>query len=236
MLSSHRIFSTATGVDKSGAAAPLAYRVVADCHAKNNQIDDEWLVRDQGVIARQLGYTPREYAQKYIDDNGGPDNCQRPFTPADEVAGPYKGIGNSNEWGQRYADILNKIMSHEFSVVAKEYDRACQLEQPSGKTGHSHHDAESFWMGLRACFPSATFSIDHQIGREDPLMSPRAAIRWSLHGKHEGVGMFGAPSGADVYVMGICHAEFGPWGLRREYVLIDEVAIWKQILLAAENT
>jgi hypothetical protein len=38
--------------------------------------------------------------------------------------------------------------------------------------------------------------------------------------------------------MGICHAEFGPYGheggaaIRREFALIDETAIWKQILLA----
>ena len=31
--------------------------------------------------------------------------------------------------------------------------------------------------------------------------------------------------------MGISHAEFGPWGLKREFVLIDETAIWKQILM-----
>ena len=42
------------------------------------------------------------------------------------------------------------------------------------------------------------------------MMPPRAAIRWSLSGKHEGAGRFGTPSGADVYVMGISHAEFGP--------------------------
>jgi hypothetical protein len=31
--------------------------------------------------------------------------------------------------------------------------------------------------------------------------------------------------------MGISHAEFGPWGLRREYTLLDDVAVWKQIHL-----
>ena len=31
--------------------------------------------------------------------------------------------------------------------------------------------------------------------------------------------------------MGMSQAEFGPWGLRREYTLIDETAIWKQIIL-----
>ena len=33
-------------------------------------------------------------------------------------------------------------------------------------------------------------------------------------------------------VLGASHAEFGPWGLRREFTLYDETAIWKQILLA----
>ncbi|MEM9638069.1 MAG: nuclear transport factor 2 family protein, partial [Pseudomonadota bacterium] len=56
-------------------------------------------------------------------------------------------------------------------------------------------------------------------------------LRWSLHGKHSGWGRFGAPTGAEVYLLGICHAEFGPWGLRREYVIFDETTIWKQILL-----
>ena len=63
-----------------------------------------------------------------------------------------------------------------------------------------------------------------------------AAVRWALSGKHSGWGMFGAPSGADVYVWGVSHAEFGPWGangwgIRREYVIFDEVMIWKQIHL-----
>ncbi len=97
-------------------------------------------------------------------------------------------------------------------------------------------DADSFWMGLRAAFPAATFSIDHVIGHEDPLMPPGSAVRWSLHGKHSGWGAWGNPTGAEVYILGICHAEWGPfgsngWGLRREYVHIDETAIWKQILM-----
>ena len=61
-------------------------------------------------------------------------------------------------------------------------------------------------------------------------MPPRAAVRWSLHGKHSGWGRFGKPTGAEVYIMGISHAEFGPRGLRREWTLYDETAIWMQIL------
>ena len=84
-------------------------------------------------------------------------------------------------------------------------------------------------MGLRASFPNADFTIEHQIGRDDAMMPPRAAIRWGLNGKHEGWGSFGAPTGANVYIMGASHVEFGPRGVRREFILFDETAIWKQI-------
>ena len=91
-------------------------------------------------------------------------------------------------------------------------------------------------MGLRASFPNAQFTIHHQIGRDDPMMMPRAAIRWSLWGKHDGWGVFGAPTGAVVYVLGISHAEFGALvtdvpRVRREFTLFDETSVWKQILL-----
>ena len=49
-------------------------------------------------------------------------------------------------------------------------------------------------------------------------------------------GAFGEPTGAEVYVFGITHAEYGELvsgapKLRREWTLYDETAIWKQILL-----
>ncbi len=78
----------------------------------------------------------------------------------------------------------------------------------------------------------AGWAIDHQIGLDDPMMPPRAPVRWSLTGRHDGWGTLGRPTAAQVYVMGVTHAEFGPRGLRREFTLLDETAVWKQILLA----
>ena len=234
MLSSHRILSTAThlgsGIYGSPTGKKLKYRIIGDCHAINNQINDEWLVRDQGAIVRQLGMKPKAFARKLIEKNQNSSNNNSPLTLKSNKQGPYKGKGNDNKWGEQYKNILTGIMNADLAIIPKSYDRACVLEYPSGKTGHSYDDADSFWMGLRASFPSAKFSIDHQIGREDDLMPPRAAIRWSLAGKHDGFGMFGKPTGAEVYILGISHVEFGPWGIRREYVLFDETAIWSQII------
>ena len=232
-LSSHRILSSAThGGD--GAYGPatgrrLQYRVIADCFARDNQISDEWLIRDQGAVVRQLGIEPKRFAAERLAAGGG--SGQRPLTPDNDVAGPYLGAGNDDPWGIRYAGILSGLMAADMASISTVYDRAVQLETPGGVTGHGWGAADGFWMRLRSAFPSAEFHVHHRIGREDPLMPPRAALRWSLWGKHDGFGAFGPPTGAQVYVLGISHAEFGPRGVRREWVLFDEVAIWTQILL-----
>ena len=235
MLSSHRILSTAThlgdGVYGKATGKKLRYRIIADCHAIDNQINDEWLIRDQGAVVRQLGWDPKEYAIDLIEREGGPENCVQPFHPSIDQVGPYTGRGNDNAWGAKYADILNRIMGADLGVIPSEYDRAVTGFYPGGKELISTNGVDDFWIGLRAAFPSASFTIDHQIGREDPMMSPRAAIRWSLTGKHDGWGAFGKPSGAEVHVMGISHVEFGPWGIRREYTLFDETSVWKQIAM-----
>ena len=122
-------------------------------------------------------------------------------------------------------------MGADLAVIQREYDRACVLGYPGGINGRSREPAEQFWCGLLSSFPNAEFSIDHQIGREDPMLPPRSAIRWSLNGTHDGWGSYGPPTGAKVFIMGFSHAEFGPWGIRSEYTVFDETAIWKQILL-----
>ena len=235
LLSSHRLICTAThardGVYGKATGTKLTYRILADCAARDNQIYDEWLVRDQGAIVRQMGWDAKQYAIDLIAKEGGPERCVKPMTPANDVQGGYRGRGNDHPVGQRYADILTRMMGADFSVIVKEYDRACHLEYAGGVTGHGWSDADQFWLGLRAAFPSAKFEIHHVIGSDDPDFSPRAAVRWSLTGRHDGWGAFGVPTGAEVYIMGMCQAEFGPWGLRREYALYDETAIWKQIAL-----
>ena len=233
-LSSHRILSTAThhgGVFGPASGRKLTFRTIADTFCRDNRVWDEWLIRDNAAIAAHLGHSAQDAARSAILAG---DHAM-PLTAQTDVAGPYSGKGNDSPWGARHAKILRAFMAADFSVTDKHYDRACHLSLPGGREVHGRAEATTFWLALRAAFPTARFTIAHQIGRHDPLMPPRSAIRWSLSGCHEGWGMFGAPSGAEVHVMGVSHVEFGPRGLRREVTLFDEIAIWKQILLHREG-
>ncbi|GFE65248.1 nuclear transport factor 2 family protein [Litoreibacter roseus] len=239
-LSSHRLICTATHTQQGIYGPPtgraLTYRIIADCFCADNQVKDEWLVRDQSAIVQQMGFDVIDWTRDLIRREGGPEHCVQPFSPALNIEGPYQGRGTDDPWGQTLADVLYRIMSAEFSTIPGRYDRAAALAYPGHKTGTGPRDADGFWLGLRASFPSAKFEIHHIIGAQDPQTSPRAAVRWSLDGVHDGWGHFGRPTGANVHVMGITHAEFGPYGhedgtVRREWTLFDETAIWKQILL-----
>jgi hypothetical protein len=231
MLSSHRLLSTAThlgdGAYGRATGRRLTWRIIADCHARNGVIDDEWLIRDQGAIVRQMGLSPEDHARARLAAGAPP-----PLTPDTDIPGPYRGRGNDDEWGQRHEALLRRIMAADFATIPRDYDRAVRLDSPGGATGHGWGAVDALWLGLRAAFPDAAFTVHHRIGRaDDPLMPPRSALRWSLHDTHSGWGAFGPPSGATVYVLGLSHAEWGPRGLRREVTLWDETAIWQQILM-----
>jgi predicted ester cyclase len=231
-FSSHRsiITGTQTGDSPFGPACGKRYhaRCIADCAVKDGVFVDEWLVFDTGSILRQLGQGPRDHARRLIAAEGGPDGACRPFTPDQDLPGVYAARGNETATGTRFADILTRIMRKDVAVIGRTYDRAVRIEHP-GAGGWTCNFAEAAWMALRSSFHTASFAIHHVVGNDEPGRPPRAAVRWSLDGLHSGYGKFGAPTGAQVHVMGISHAEFGPWGLQREFTQYDEVAIWKQI-------
>ena len=139
-LSSHRLLTMGThlgnGYFGKATGKRFVIRAIADCSAINNQINDEWLIRDTAGIVKQLGMDPKSFAIDLIEREGGPENCIKPFSPSIDVKGPYNGSGNDNEWGQKLGAILTGIMQKNYSVIQKEYDRAVQTEHPGSTTVH----------------------------------------------------------------------------------------------------
>ena len=106
MMSSHRIVTQAThsrsGIYGTASGAQLTYRVIAYCHAINNQINDEWLIRDQSSVVQQLGWDVQDYARTTIQEEGGAESCVHPYVPEMEPADvPPVDTGNDNQWGQQ---------------------------------------------------------------------------------------------------------------------------------------
>ena len=234
-LSSHRILSPMTHAGAGRfAAAPLgrtAYaRTIADCVCVGNRIVHEWLVRDQGAIALQLGLEPRALAQRWLNLAAGTAMPQMPPAPA-----PYRSFIDPSPLAQAYADTWVRLWSANFADAVGQYDERVISALPNGQTAVGRVALADFWHSLRCAFPQASFSVEHLVANPRPGRATAVCLRWRVRATHDGAGRFGAPTGKPVHVLGICHAEIEHGRVLREWVLIDEIALWMKLLNPIEG-
>jgi predicted ester cyclase len=227
-LSSHRIISTMThlGDGNFGAATGrrIHVRTIADCVCKDNRIVHEWLVRDQGAIARQVGLAPGELARRWLDAAGG---WVKP------VAGPapagYRSHLDEAPAAVGYAAALRQ-MAFGRADAAAAYDDAVHHQGPGGQVRYGQEEVQQFWGALFGALRVGAFDVEHLAFQQGGGRADRAALRWRAQAVHTGAGMFGTPTGRPVELLGINHVEFFRGRVLREWVLLDEVALWMQVL------
>ena len=233
--SSHRILSKGTHLGDGFYGKPTSkdifYRVIADCACKNNQVYDEWIVRDQGAMVRQIGYSPKEFAQIMIDKEGGLKKAKKLFDKSEIKPSDYHPENvRINSAGEKYSKILNSVFEEGYDF--RDYNRASNIYWPGNRLGHGREDVAKFWNSLKNIFTEIKFSIEHVGYLDEPNKNPRASIRWFLEGMHSiDSEEYGKKTNSKLFIMGINHVELNKDSIIREWVLFDEVAIWKQILM-----
>lgn len=230
-LSSHRIVSPMTHAG-AGAFGPatgrrVVARTIADCVCRDNRIIHEWLVRDQAAIARQVGIEPRELARRWLDERG--------FTPATppEVPAGYRSFIDDEAVAAAYAGLWSTLwQGRELQALSAAHDEATAVAIPGGETLVGHAHVQQFWAGWLASFENPGFSVEHLVANRRPGRCDVVAMRWRLRGHATGAGRYarGVRGGAPLQVLGISHAEFVSGRIVREWILVDEVAVWMQIL------
>ena len=185
--SSHRILSKGTHLGDGFYGKPtgkdIYYRVIADCACKDNQVYDEWIVRDQGAMVRQIGYTPKEFAQIMIDNEGGLEKANKLFDKNDIKPSNYHPEKvKINSAGERYSKILSKVFNEGYNF--QDYNRASTIYWPGNKIGHGREDVAKLWNSLKEILSDTKFTIEHIGYLDEPNKNPRASIRWFLEGVH----------------------------------------------------
>lgn len=233
-LSSHRIISPMTHLGEGSFGKPsgrkIHVRTVADCVCKDNRIVHEWLVRDQAVIALQIGSTPQALAQRWLDQRGGWDK---------PVAGPppagYRSFISSDAMALAYADAIEEFARRK-NPVATAYDEAVHHIGPGSVTCFGHVEVQGFWQNLFGSLRVTGFAVEHLVLNRGGGRTDRIAMRWRASAVHDnsgaGAGRYGAASGRGVEMMGINHVELINGKVLREWVLVDDVAMWMQVLTA----
>lgn len=240
-LSSHRIASRATNLGPSelgpATGARIGFTTIADCLCKENLIVEEWLVRDYSAMAMQLGYHPRAVARRQAEDDrrkGGRAAWraeamerirQTPRTPFPTAAWP-----DARREAEAFARaFFDRIVNHRrFGAVREVYSPAAHWSGPGARRLFGWGEIAGWHTALIGSFGDARVAVDH-VSAVELDGGADVAVRWSLTGAHDGAGLYGAPSGENVYVLAVTHWRIARGVIVDEVTIFDEVSLMRQI-------
>lgn len=249
--SSHRIVSNATNLGDSSFGPATGkkafFRTTVDCKVYKNRIVEEWLVRDNLYIVKQLGFDPIEIAKKMAKGFktkapvlqsrfGLAENRKGQFTPEltiNKITDDKDNfdIGNfilsmyENVWNYRY---FNKVRNY--------YVENAIVHSICNKDLIGEAQIQGMLVSLFASVPNGRVMIErvtcNEIIGDD---SWDVAVRWRISGMHEGIGFFGQPSGKPVEIFGINHLKIKNRKIVEEWVTFDGLDVLRQIYLENDD-
>ena len=233
-LSSHRVRSTAThlgdGAFGPPTNRPITILTIADCLCRDNQVVDEWLVRDQADTARQLGHDPVAFGSAMGENNPdaytvGNDMLRQRWNDPEGLE-----IVGDNAFADQIISTYDAIWNDKnLTVMTAGYDRAVRFEGPVGHLSYGRARTGDFFSGVLASIPDGRYEPHHVIVRQQPERAIRVALRWSYCGSHSGRGRYGIPTGSPLALLGISHFELRDGLIVNEWFVVDELAVYAQI-------
>lgn len=240
--SSHRITSHGTHLGDGEFGPPTGRRVcfttIADCLCRENRIVEEWLVRDNAKIARDLGtdartlglaqaaLEPAEIAgiapwrEAQIDAILG---LPTPAFATPAMPSPSHDVAAFAHW------VFDQIWNlRRLSRVREAYAANAHWAGPDARLLFGHGEIAG-WIGALVSMSSqARVRVDH-VGSVQEGPYTDIAVRWSFAGKHDSTGLYGPPSDAPLYILGVSHWRIYAGQIIDETTIFDEIALWRQI-------
>ncbi|MEL6361414.1 MAG: ester cyclase [Pseudomonadota bacterium] len=241
--SSHLITSRMTNLGPSefGPATGKRARIrtIADCLCKDNKVIEEWLVRDNAALVLQLGLNPAKIAKdqaandkangQSLIDTLAPRReevfstaARRPETARPEIPEKepeaFAHFAIQSLWNQKQTELIPDI-----------YDFRVGANLTANRELYGALEIKEYLQALSSALPNLVATVDHVACVPYLGNAVDIAVRWSIAGTHEGDGLFGAASGAPVYILGASHWRVINGRIRDEWTVFDELAVLRQI-------
>lgn len=244
-LSSHRIISTATNLGDSGfgpaTGKKVNFRTAVDCAAEDNRIHEEWLVRDNLWIVKQLGFDPHEIAKGLAKATAHKSPAlQSRFGFCEAMEGqfvPKIYEAKDSSVGEIMLEMTSRIYNYKlFNEVKKYYHENAVVHYICDKDLVGYNEIQGMLLSLFASFPNSSFDVDrvtcNQRAKENEW---DVAVRWRLRGLHEGIGFFGKPSGKPIEILGINHYHISQNKVKEEWMTFDGIDVLRQVYLETDD-
>lgn len=237
---SHRtvIMGHNTGFSRYGP--PTSRKVmlwcIANCIALENEIFEEWVIYDTAALLSQLGFDLREKAREFgnqMDDNALQDPR---FGEPERLLGQGKPphLPPKESEGFDIEDFLRRTYHYAWNwrllgTLDGAYAPNMRFRGSTGRVYYGRGKYKSFILSILAMFPDLVHQIDdiYWMGNEqDGYLS---SVRWSIVGTHRGAGIYGPPTGRQVYMWGISQQHIKDGQIVEEWMLFNEFAVMQQI-------
>lgn len=208
---------------------PICARRMRHLLMANGLVAREWRLTDQAAILTQLGLDIREAANESLR---GVFAQGEDIPDADALCGQWAGAdcappAEAAELLDRYAAMWS---GPNAGAIAGVYDPAATLHAPGGVQAIGERRIARLLSGYRAAFPRGAFALHHAMLTRAANEPDRLALRWSLSAEHGGHGRFGPPTQRRIALLGMTQCELRDGLIRREFLLIDDMSIWTQLL------
>ena len=215
----------------------IVWHTIANCVAKENMIFEEWLLRDEPHVIRQLGFDIDTIVAQQARELLALGAPQDPIGEIGRTLGqfappsmqPRPGAFDVEDFVRAtYHEIWNRRM---FNLIAERYATSHVCTTSSNRKLLGQAELTAFLIGLLGMFPDAGVTIDQLYWNGDERQGYRVATRWTLSGTHTGYGVYGTPSGARVRVMGLSHHHIKHGIFHKEITVFDEMEILRRIAM-----
>lgn len=243
--SSHLITTHMTNLGPSefgpATGREATIQVIAHCVCRDNRIVEEWLVRDNLSLSRQLGVDPDAWAAQRAAapwDNNSPfarwlereigrvGACgrERAGYPADRDGEALVRAALQNIWSARLVGDTRVLYAEDAVLHA------------SGREAAIGVDAIArFYLEVLSCMPDARVSVDYTCGNSMREDADYVAARWTLAGTHSGPTLWGEPTGAPLLILGESHYRLQGGRVVEEWLVFDELAVLTQVQRARRD-
>lgn len=205
-------------------------RTFADRICADGAVRQEWLLQDRAAILAQIGLSIPDFARELAQTRR---DAGMPLQSAEELDALWAGGPEGDDIEGALAGLVERYMSMwaggNSGVVPGLYHPAATLCGPGHALRTGEQDIGAFLSGYRASFADSETQLHHLVVRRDANEPVRLSLRWSLLTWHDGFGKFGVPSRRPISITGISQLELRDGLIIREYLGIDELAIWSQI-------
>lgn len=235
--SSHRISSQSTHFGDEPLIGPATMRsngvtTIADCKVIANLIVEEWLVRDNATALWQVGADPRTIAAAAAAADKEGDQGRHAWridALADTRTQKDVEVEDGHPAAPLAAMLRRALFEDMYGDAAAYLSPSVEVRWPSRRHGFGR----GYWIGclMQLCnaLHNRAFRCEHVAARPLPNGDIAVALRWSLAGVHEGTGVWGEPSGRELWLLAVSHYRVRAGLVIEDVTVFDELSVLRQI-------